>query len=262
MITMGTENKTKINRLIDQWVTGATSATSYLNDIGFSRELLTKYKNSGWLESFGRGAYIRSGDKVDWPGALYTLQTQLRLPVHAGGKTALERKGYAHYLPAKQRRVFLYGPRGLALPAWFKGDRFGVEFVVTRTNLFPADLREGFAEFTEKDFSVRISAPERAMLEMLHLVPQKVGFDEARLIMGNLSTLRPEVVQGLLEACRSVKVKRLFLYMAENQALPWLTKVDLSKVDLGKGKRMVVPKGRYDAKYRITVPLDREGGTP
>jgi hypothetical protein len=65
----------------------------------------------------------------------------------------------------------------------------------------------------------------------------------------------------LLEACRSVKVKRLFLYMAENQELPWLTKVDLSKVDLGKGKRMVVPKGRYDSKYQITVPVDREGMT-
>jgi Transcriptional regulator, AbiEi antitoxin, Type IV TA system/Transcriptional regulator, AbiEi antitoxin N-terminal domain len=259
---MGTENKTKINRLIDQWVTGATSATSYLNDIGFSRDLLVKYKNSGWLESFGRGVYIRSGDKVDWPGALYTLQTQLGLPVHAGGKTALERKGYAHYLPARQKRVFLYGPRGLALPAWLKGDCFGVEFVVTRTNLFPAELREGFTEFKEKDFSVRISAPELAMLEMLHLVPQKVGFDEARLVMGNLATLRPEVVQGLLEACRSVKVKRLFLYMAESQEHAWLSKVDLSKVDLGKGKRMIVSHGRYDAKYRITVPLDREGVIP
>jgi hypothetical protein len=30
------------------------------------------------------------------------------------------------------------------------------------------------------------------MLEMLHLVPLKVGFDEARLVMGNLVTLRPE----------------------------------------------------------------------
>ena len=260
-MTMGTETKTKINRLIDQWVTGATSATSYLNDIGFSRDLLVKYKNSGWLESFGRGAYMRSGDRVDWPGALFTLQTQLGLPVHAGGKTALERKGYAHYLPARQKRVFLYGPRGLALPAWFKGDRFGVEFVVTRTNLFPAELREGFTEFQEKDFSVRISAPERAMLEMLHLVPRKVGFDEARLVMGNLVTLRPEVVQGLLEACRSVKVKRLFLYMAESHEHAWLSKVDVSKVDLGKGKRMIVPNGRYDAKYQITVPVDREGMT-
>jgi hypothetical protein len=190
---MGTENKTKINRLIDQWTIGAPSVTSSLVTSGFSRDLLVKYKNSGWLEPFGRGAYVRSGDKVDWPGALYTLQTQLGLPVHAGGKTALEGKGYAHYLPARQKRVFLYGPRGLALPAWFKGDRFDVEFVVTRTNLLTAALREGFTEFLEKDFSVRISAPERAMLEMLHLVPLKVGFDEARLVMGNLVTLRPEV---------------------------------------------------------------------
>jgi hypothetical protein len=258
---MGTENKTKINRLINQWTTGAPSATSYLFASGFSRDLLVKYKNSGWLEPFGRGAYIRFGDKVDWPGALFTLQTQLGLPVHAGGKTALERKGYAHYLPARQKRVFLYGPRGLALPAWFQGDRFGVEFVVTRTNLFPAESRDGFSEFREKDFAVRISAAERAMLEMLHLVPRKVGFDEARLVMGNLLTLRPEVVQGLLEACRSVKVKRLFLYMAESHEHAWLSKVDVSKVDLGKGKRMIVSNGRYDPKYRITVPVDREAMT-
>ena len=99
------------------------------------------------------------------------------------------------------------------------------------------------------------------MLEMLHLVPLKVGFDEARLVMGNLGTLRPEGVQGLLKACRSVKVKRLFLYMAENQEHAWLSQVDLSKVDLGKGKRMIVPNGRYDAKYQITVPVDREGMT-
>jgi len=237
-----------------QWMMGAPAATSYLNRKGFSRELLVKYKNSGWLESFGRGAYIRSGDKVDWLGALYTLQTQLELSVHAGGKTALERKGLAHYLPWNQKRVFLFGPRGLVLPAWFKKARFGVEFVMTRTNLFPADFREGFTELKERDFSIRISSPERAILEMLHLVPQKVGFDEARFVMGNLTTLRPEVVQGLLEACRSIKVKRLFFYMAENQDLPWQAKVDPSKVNLGKGKRLVVPNGRYDAKYRITIP--------
>ena len=261
-MTMSIENKTKINRLINQWTAGAPSATSYLSASGFGRDLLVKYKNSGWLEPFGRGAYIRSGDKVDWLGALYTLQTQLRLSVHAGGKTALERKGYAHYLPAKQNRVFLYGPRGLTLPSWFKGDRFALQLVVTRTNLFPKDTSEGFTEFKEKDLSVTISAPERAAMEMLHLVPRDVGFNESQLIMENLVTLRPDVVQRLLEICRSVKVKRLFLYMAERQEHSWLSKLDLSKIDLGKGKRMIIPHGRYDAKYQITVPADREGMPP
>ncbi len=256
---MDTEKKTKINRLINQWPKGTVGVTSYLTSLGFSYELLRRYKGSGWIEKLERSAYILSGDEIDWPGALYTLQTQLSLHVHVGGKTALELKGYAHYLPAKQNKVFIYGKRGLILPAWFKEDRFNVTFVVKRTNLFPADNREGFTEFKERDFSIGIAAPERAAMEMLHLVPREVGFDEAQLIMENLVTLRPAVVQRLLTACSSVKVKRLFLYMAERQAHTWLSKLDLSKIDLGKGKRMIVPNGRYDAKYQITVPVDREG---
>ena len=258
-MNMATKNKTKINRLINQWTAGTAGTASYLAASGFSRDLLVKYKNSGWLESFGRGAYIRSGDKVNWLGALYTLQSQLSLPVHVGGKTALELKGYAHYLPARQNKVFLYGPRGLILPSWFKEDRFGVKFVVTRTNLFPVDFREGFADFKERDFSVRITAPERAAMEMLHLVPKEVGFAEAQLIVENLVALRTDLVQRLLEACRSVKVKRLFLYMAEKKDHSWLSKLDLPKVGLGKGKRMIVRHGRLDAKYQITVPVDHEG---
>lgn len=259
---MDTQNKTKINRLIGQWIMGTPGTTSFLAYSGFSRNLLGKYKKSGWLEPFGRGAYIRPGDKVEWLGGLYALQTQLNLPVHAGGKTALELKGYAHYLAARQPRVFLYGPRVLVLPAWFTGNRFGVKFVVTRTNLFPADFPEAFTEFAEKAFRVRMAAPELAMLEMLHLVPKEVGFDEALQVMGNLATLRPEVVQPLLEACGSVKVKRLFLYLAERHGHGWFAKLDPGKVDLGKGKRMIVPKGRYDARYQITVPVDRNEASP
>lgn len=74
--------------------------------------------------------------------------------------------------------------------------------------------------------------------------------------MENLVTLRPDVVQGLLTVCRSVKVKRLFLYMAERQENAWLSKLDLSKINLGKGKRMIIPNDRFDAKYQITVPVD------
>lgn len=256
---MNTKRKTKINRLISQWPKGTVGVTSYLTSLGFSYELLRRYRESGWLDKFGRGAYILSGDAIGWLGALYTLQTQLALSVHIGGKTALELKGYAHYLRAKHYKVFLYGQRGLIVPAWFEGNRFNVQFLVTRTNLFPENSRSGFTEFQERDYSVRIATPERAAMEMLHLVPGEVGFDEAQLIMENLGTLRPAVVQELLTECRSVKVKRMFLYMAERQEHPWSLKLDVSKIDLGKGKRMIVPNGRYDAKYQITVPVDREG---
>lgn len=253
---MSTEIKTKINRLINQWPRGTVGAASYLNASGFSHDLLTRYKKSGWIQSFGRGAYILFGDKLEWPGALYALQAQLGLNVHAGGKTSLEMKGYAHYLTPGQRRVFLYGPQGQVLPAWFKGESLGVDIAMTRTNLFPPDIQESFSEFREKDFSVKISSPERSAMEMLHLVPGKISFEEALLILENLVSLRPEIVQRLLVICRSIKVKRLFLYMAERQGHSWVSQLDLSVIDFGKGKRMIVPNGRYDRKYRITVPTD------
>ena len=251
-MSMRNERKSKINRLISQWPRGTLATASYLNIQGFSHDLLTRYKKSGWIQSFGRGAYSLNGDKVEWPGALYTLQTQLGLNVHPGGKTALELKGYAHYLPSGKRKIFLYGSQGLVLPAWFKGDRLGVEITMIRTNLFPAEL--GLSEFKENDLTLKISAPERAAMEMLHLVPGKVGFDEAFLIMENLATLRSEMVQRLLVTCRSVKVKRLFMFMAEKHGHSWVSELDLSSIDLGKGKRVIVPKGHFDTKYRITVP--------
>ncbi len=255
-MSMRNQTKSKINRLISQWPRGAPATASYLNAQGFSHDLLTKYKKSGWVQSFGRGAYILSGDKVEWPGALYTLQTQLGLDLHPGGKTSLELKGYAHYLPAGQRTLFLFGRQGLVLPTWFKGDRLGVEIALIRTNLFPAGSELGLSEFKEKDLILKISAPERAAMEMLHLVPARVGFDEAFLIMENLATLRSEMVQKLLPMCRSIKVRRLFMFMAEKHGHPWVSDLDVSRFDLGKGKRMIVPKGSFDRKYRITVPKE------
>ncbi len=255
-MSMRNEKRTKINRLISQWPRGTPAAASYLNTEGFSHDLLTRYKKSGWIQPFGRGAYTLYGDKVEWPGALYALQTQLGLNVHPGGKTALELKGYAHYLTSGKRKIFLYGTQGLVLPTWFSGHRLDVEIALTRTNLLPVASELGFSEFKERNFILRISAPERAAVEMLHLVPGKVGFDEAFLIMENLATLRPEMVQRLLVMCQSIKVRRLFMFMAEKHGHPWVSDLDVSRIDLGKGKRMIVPKGRFDRKYRITVPRD------
>ena len=247
------DNRTKINRLISQWPRGTVASTSYLKDKGFSHELLLWYKRSGWLESYGHGAYILAGDKVEWTGWLYALQKQLRMNDHAGGKTALELKGYGHYVPMRQK-VFLYGERGKSLPAWFRKALQNIEYEYVRTNLFPPGYSDGLTEFQSGGFSITISSPERAAMEMLHLVPGDIGFEEASLIMENLAGLRPNLVQQLLDVCKFVKVKRLFLYLSEKHSLPWFSRLVLSKLELGKGKRVIVPRGTLDRKYQITVP--------
>jgi hypothetical protein len=258
---MGNEKRTKINQLIRKWPRGTVATASYLKRQGFTYDLLTKYRRSGWIKSFGRGAYILPEDRVEWPGALYSIQSQLELEVHAGGKTALELKGYAHYVPEETRTLFLYAQPKVNLPTWFSGERLSLRLVVTRTSLFPENDREGFSEWKEREFSIRISSPERAAMEMLYLVPDKVSFEESLLIMESLVTLRPEIVQKLLEICRFVKVKRLFMYMAEKHRHPWVEKLNLSRIDFGRGKRRIVSRGELDTKYQITVPRGMREGT-
>jgi hypothetical protein len=57
----------------------------------------------------------------------------------------------------------------------------------------------------------------------------------------------------LLEKCNSVKVKRLFLYFAELSNHSWFKRLDLSKIDLGKGVREVTKGGKYNQKYNIII---------
>jgi hypothetical protein len=251
---VNTENRSKINQLIQQWPRGTASTTSALFSMGFSNELVHLYKNSHWIQPLERGAYALAGDRVEWSGGVYALQNQLGLTVHPGGKTALALRGFSHYVTDNTRRVFLYGLRGEKLPAWFQQHDWGVEVHYSATTVLPATCQEGFSEYREKEFSIRISFPERAALEMLYHLPGKGSFEEAYLIMESLITLRPAVVQSLLECCTSVKVKRLFMYMAERHQHPWVGKLDLSKVDFGQGKRVIVKAGILDKKYNITVP--------
>jgi hypothetical protein len=57
-----------------------------------------------------------------------------------------------------------------------------------------------------------------------------------------------------------VKTKRLFLWFAHRHNHAWLKMIDTEKIDIGKGKRMLVPGGRLDPKYLITVPEEFANG--
>lgn len=76
--------------------------------------------------------------------------------------------------------------------------------------------------------------------------------------MEGLNNLRPVSVQKLLQNCTSVKVKRLFLYMAEKAGHEWFSFLDTDKIDLGHGKRMITRGGSLNVKYQITIPGELE----
>lgn len=245
---------TKLKKLLTTWPQGTVCLSSELKRRGIGYDLQRLYRNSGWIISVGQGAVIRNGDNVSWPGATYALQSQAKLPIHVGAKTALTLFGLTHFLKLANERIQVFGPPASKLPGWFKNFKWGSAIEYYRSSLFESDEQLGIQSHSYGTFNIDISSPERAFFELLDLVPKTETFNEASLISESLSTFRPKLVQQLLENCNSIKVKRLLLYFAEKQNHQWFGKLDHKKIKLGKGDRQLVKGGLLDPKYRITVP--------
>ena len=251
---MNTQNETKISQLLRRQPPGTALAIAWLTEQGYSPELIKQYKKSGWFDSIGTGVIARHGDDVDYLGGVYALQTQLGLSVHPAAKTALNLQGKAHYLELATRSVQLFGVADDALPLWFKRREWGVNVKCQLTSFLPPAL--GLVDFDHKGFSVKVSSPARAILECLYLSPKSQPLLEVSELMEGLNNLRPASVQALLEACTSIKVKRLFLYLAEKAGHQWVDYLELKRIDLGSGKRAIASGGVYVPKYQITVPRE------
>ncbi|MDA8963131.1 type IV toxin-antitoxin system AbiEi family antitoxin [Pseudomonadales bacterium] len=253
---MSTEKGSKINTLLSSQPLGSVLCSSWLVDQGYSLDLQKRYKKSQWFDSIGTGALIRHADDVDYLGGIYALQTQLGLFVHPAAKTALSLLGKTHYLALSTKKAQLFGGSTESLPLWFKKRDWNLNIECKLTSFLPPEL--GLVEIEHKNFKVKISSPARAVMECLYLAPKSQPLLEVFELMEGLNNLRPAAVQQLLEACTSVKIKRLFLYLADKAGHEWLSYIKLDRVDLGSGKRAIVSDGVYVSKYQITVPRELE----
>jgi hypothetical protein len=253
---MSTEVGSKINKLLNSHPQGIVMLSSWLISQGYSHDLQQRYKKSNWLKSIGVGALIRTNDQVGYEGAIYALQQQSHLTIHPGGRTALSILGKAHYLELSANKITLMGTVGEKLPTWFKKYPWGVKVDYYETSFLPSDI--GLAEVELKNFSIKVSGATRAMMECLYLAPQKQELMECFELMEGLNNLPPNQVQTLLEKCKSIKVKRLFLYLAEKADHSWFRHLDVNKIDLGKGKRSLISNGVFIDKYGMTVPKELE----
>ena len=253
---MSTDYGSKINHLLNSQPPGVVFLSSWMVRKGYSHDLQQRYKKSSWLKPVGAGAFIRNNEKVSYEGGIYALQQQAKLNIHPGGRTALSLLGKAHYLDLSANRVVLFGGSGEKLPTWFKKNDWGVKVDYHETSFLPSDL--GLTEVEFNNFSMKVSGAGRALMECLYLAPKQQQLMECLELMQGLNNLVPKHVQTLLENCQSVKVKRLFLYMAEKVGHSWFKYLDLTHVDLGKGKRSLVKDGVLIGKYEITVPKELE----
>jgi hypothetical protein len=218
----------------------------------------------------GNGVYARPLDApLSWAGVVYTLQTLLDLPLHPGGPTALDEAGYQHDLNPGRRSVYLYTDSYARVPGWLGKLEGGPRFVVVRTTFLKApastvpreirsgagaSMRLGWKRLEFESFSLTLSSPERAFLELLQGVPERFDFERAAHYAESLGTLRAEKMQELLEACGLLKVRRLALYFGAAYGLAWYAKLDRARLPLGMGKRALVKDGQWMPDFQISVP--------
>ena len=251
---MTTNYNKKLMNLLSHHVPGTVLLASWLEKNGISRDLQQYYLKSGWLESYGTGAFKRPNENVRWTGALNSIQRQTELPVHVGGLTSISLQGLSHYLRMEKEPLYLFSPQYVKLPKWFLTQAWSNQIVHVNTKFLPAN--SALFEYSLDGLKLQISSPERAILECLYLAPDRFDIVECYQILEGLANLRPKVLQELLENCNSIKVKRLFLFMASKANHQWLGFVDQSRIDLGTGDRVIVKEGVYISKYKISVPKE------
>ncbi len=272
---MGLHKDNKLNKLHDLLPEGVAAPSKWLAEQGYSRQLVRKYVQSQWLQPLGRGVYARPQAELKWQGLVLGLQHFAHTPFHVGGVTALNLQGYAQYLPlggddkgesnksgnnkTGSETIHLWGQG--KVPAWVKAVAISETLIFHPRQLFDIPAQDvGFESIPAgvRDLQLQVSAPERAIMEVLYDVQDdEHAFTHALELFEGLTSLRPKRVNTLLQHCRSIKVKRLFLFMADQFSYPWITRIEKQLLDLGSGKRVIVKGGKLDKQYLITVPERR-----
>jgi hypothetical protein len=251
---MTTKSDRKLLNLLANHVPGTVLLASWMEKNGISRDLQQYYLKSGWLESYGFGVFKRPNENIQWTGALNSLQRQTDLSVHVGGLTSISLQGLSHYVRLEKEPLYLFSPQNVKLPRWFLNQEWSKQIQHVKSKFLPADL--ALSDYSLDGLKIQISSPERAILECLYLTPNRFDMIECYQILEGLVNLRPKIMQELLEECSSIKVKRLFLFMASKAKHQWLDFVDQSRVELGSGDRILVKGGVYISKYRISIPKE------
>jgi hypothetical protein len=233
---MTTTGKSKINLRYTQTVAGAPVTSEELASLGISADLAVYHVRAGWLHRLARGVFVRLGEAPELHPSLRLLERMIP-GFHVGGKTALNWYGVRHYV-AQQETLHLYGSVSAKLPLWFV-ERFAAEYHRKRLFTEPPERLLHVAPLEGRDSGPQVSAPERAMLELLSEVGVRQPLQEARELMESTYNLRADVLRELLKHCTSVKTVRLCLQLGREFSLPWIKKLDPAELPTGSTRPWV-----------------------
>lgn len=243
---------TKIQQILETAPRDSILFGSWLSDHGLDAKGQYAYMKSGWLDRISKGVYKMHGAEPSLLAAISSYNTQLGKSCVVGAYTALELRGYSHYLSMGKPTSYLFTDKCNRLPSWLLKDEWDmtVKYMITS---FLGDELLGVEAMRVEQHDLLVSSPERAFLECLNLPDASSSLLDIYYLMESLTILRPKLVQTLLESCTSHKVKRLFLYMAEKANHPWFKALKPETINIGTSRLMITSTGKYINKYNMTI---------
>ena len=242
----------KINRLLSKGTYGGLFFSEWLDKMGYSAQLIKRYRESGWLESLTNGVMFRKSERLSALAAIHSFNKQTKKNVRIAAHSALELHGFSHYVPmGKPKLMVSFDPYRPG--EWAKSNKFDMSIVPFSTRTFSNPSTQ---TLSKENLMLPVSTPEQAFLECLHLVPLHYNYMDLYYIMEQLTALDPPGVQKALQNTSSQRIKRMFLYMAEKAGHYWFDMLDQDSIGISKSKLQLVKNGTYISKYKITVPKE------
>lgn len=243
---------TKIQQIIGSVPHDSVLFGSWLSSQGLDARGQYSYMKSGWLDRISKGVYKIHGSTPTLMATVSSYNMQLGKSCIVGAYTALEFRGYSHYLSMGKPLAYLFTDKTNKLPSWLLKEEWDMTIKYMTTSFLGNELL-GVETMTNNQHELLVSSPERAILECLNLPDASYSLLDIYYIMESMTTLRPKLVQTLLESCTSQKVKRLFLYMAEKAGHSWFMALKPDNINLGTSRFMVTPTGKFINKYNMTI---------
>lgn len=213
----------KLNTLLISQPNRVVYLSAWLSAQGYSSQLLQQYKTHHWLRSLGYGAWVRKGQSPRLLGAVYALQHQAKQHIYLGGLTAFHYLSKKKTLPLRDSHkidaIQLYTAKGTKVPRWFLNYQWPQE-VTYFTNSFLPPLM-GLMTMRIDHLRIKISGLIRALMEMIFQAKTEDEFFYCYDCLCLFPKLNAAQVHLYLEACRSKKVKAVFLYMGQKSEALW-----------------------------------------
>lgn len=238
---------------------GEAASRSTLLKSGIKSYTLDNYLRSGKFKLLNKGVYCWKEQLPTWQGLIASLPSLTQQKVIVGGISALELQGYSHYLNVNAvQTIHLYSDSHI--PQWIKALFISLQSVKiiwhSTGHLWAKEesADNGILIRDVQNYRFSVSIPERAILELLSLLPDQFSFEHTNEVFQGLTQLSPNKMSAILMKCKSIKVKRLFFWFADKYNYPWRVHINEKEYALGTGKRVIANDGVFDKKYNITVP--------